>query len=48
MQPSSQSASTSLPEASSPFMPTRQAENRMYQAMTIAAILMLLGSLWVF
>ena len=48
MQPSSHSASTSLPEASSPFTPTRQTEDRMYQAMTIAAILMLLGSLWAF
>jgi hypothetical protein len=48
MQPSSHSASTSLPSASSTFPSSRPAEDKMYQAMTIAAILMLLGSLWVF
>jgi hypothetical protein len=46
MQPSSDSAS--LPAASGPYGPSHQLEDRIYQAMTIAAMLMLLGSLWAF
>ena len=46
MQPPSHSAS--LPEASSPFAPSHQLEDRIYQAVTIAAMLVLLGSLWAF
>jgi hypothetical protein len=49
MQPSTHSASNSLPAYSNRSNPARQSpEDRMYQAMTIAAIIMLLGSLWVF
>ena len=48
MHPSPHSATASLPEAASPYAPSRQIDDRMYQAMTIAAILMLLGSLWAF
>jgi hypothetical protein len=48
MQSSSQIASSPFAEQASGFVPSRPAEDRVYQAMTIAAILMVLGSLWVF
>jgi hypothetical protein len=48
MQPSPQSASASLPAVSSRIDSSRQPEDLVYQAMTVAAILMVLTSLWVF
>jgi len=48
MQPSSQTASISMPAP--PVEQTRsgQPEDRVYQAVTVAAILLVLVSLWVF
>jgi len=48
MQPSSISASTSLPEATGRMSTQRQPEDLVYQAMTVAAILVVLCSLWRF
>ncbi len=48
MQTSPQSACTQLPTASGRLTETRRSEDLVYQAVTVAAILMLLGSVWVF
>jgi len=48
MQTSPQSACTPLPAVAESTIPSRRSEDLIYQAVTVAAILMLLGSLWVF
>jgi hypothetical protein len=48
MQTSPHSAFTQLPAASGSLTPTQRTEDLIYQAVTIVAILMLLGSVWVF
>ncbi|HEY1159883.1 MAG TPA: hypothetical protein VGE83_04590 [Terracidiphilus sp.] len=48
MQSSSQSAYSSPPAPSGVSGESRKAEDLTYQAVTVAAILLLLGSLWVF
>ena len=48
MQPSPESASTSLPEAPGRMNTQRQPEDLVYQAMTVAAIVVVLSSLWRF
>jgi hypothetical protein len=48
MQPSPHFASASLPAASNSLTPSRHLEDVVYQAVTIASMLMLLGSMWVF
>jgi len=48
MQPSPEFASIALPMASDPIEVSRHLADRVYQVVTIAAMLLLLGSLWVF
>jgi len=48
MQSSPQNASISLPARADASRQSRKTEDLMYQALTVAAILLLLGSLWVF
>jgi hypothetical protein len=48
MQSSPQTASTSLPEQASRMDRSSQSADFVYQSVTIAAMLLLLGSLWVF
>jgi hypothetical protein len=48
MQPSPQTASASMPKPDNGLGQPSQAEDRVYQAVTVAAILLVLGSLWVF
>jgi len=48
MQPSQNSACSSLPTVSAEFPQPRHSADLVYQLVTIAAILLLLGSLWVF
>jgi hypothetical protein len=48
MQFTSQSASAAQSKSSSFFPGARKAEDVVYQAMTIAAILLVLGTAWVF
>ena len=48
MQSSLQSASTSLPALTGEFAKSRRQGDLAYQVMTIAAMLVLLCSLWVF
>ena len=48
MQPSPQTASTSLPALHGMNTPSQRRKNLCYQVMTIAAMLVLLCSLWVF
>ena len=48
MQPSPLSASTSMPPSAAGFSPSRPTGDLAYQTMTIAAVLMLLLTLWVF
>ena len=48
MQPAPQIASTSLPALTGVFTQFLRREDLAYQAMTVAAILVLLCSLWVF
>jgi hypothetical protein len=48
MQNSTQSAPVSLPTPGDTALPTRNREDLAYQAVTVAAILLLLCSLWVF
>jgi hypothetical protein len=48
MQSPSQPASTALPAHSGSSTSARRSEDIVYQAMTIAAILLVLGSVWVF
>jgi hypothetical protein len=48
MHSSSLTASTSLPPSAAGLPPSRHAENLIYQAVTVAAMLLLLVSIWVF
>jgi len=48
MLPFSDSASTALPGRSGPSPRLRRADDIMYQAVTIGAILLVLGTVWVF
>jgi hypothetical protein len=48
MQPSPQAASISMPAPASGIERLRQTDDRVYQIVTVAAILLVLGSLWVF
>jgi hypothetical protein len=48
MHPISQAASEPLPAPRKDALRSRPAEDMVYQAMTVAAILLVLGSLWVF
>ena len=47
MQTSSQPASSSVPTHTANAAPSRK-EDLLYQAVTVVAVLLLLGSLWVF
>ena len=48
MQPSPQTALTSLPPPAGRLPESRKADDLTYQVVTIAAMLLLLVSLWVF
>jgi hypothetical protein len=48
MHPPTQSASHSLPTSRKDSRRTRPTEDVVYQIVTLAAILLVLGSLWVF
>jgi len=48
MQPAQLIASNSLPPSRTGFLRSRPAEDVVYQIVTVAAILFVLGSLWVF
>jgi len=48
MQSSPQSAPTCLPSAAAAETQTRKREDLAYQAVTVAAILLILCSVWVF
>jgi len=48
MQPSSHFVADPLQQTSNSFTPSRRSDDLLYQAVTVAAILMLLGSLWAF
>jgi hypothetical protein len=48
MQSSPKTASTFVPAPTAGSTQSRKAEDLTYQAVTVAAILLLLGSLWVF
>jgi hypothetical protein len=48
MQSDFQSASTFLPASSAEFPYSRKTEDRIYQAFTVASILLVLASLWIF
>ncbi|MGA2219479.1 MAG: hypothetical protein ABSG51_15425 [Terracidiphilus sp.] len=48
MQTSSQTASSSVHEQTMGARPPRTREELVYQAVTVLAVLLLLGSLWVF
>jgi hypothetical protein len=48
MQSSPQAASTSVPTQNDAPTGSRTHEDLIYQAVTVAAVLLLLGSLWVF
>jgi hypothetical protein len=48
MQSSPQSAPAFLPAAAEASTPSRKREDLAYQAVTVAAILLVLGSLWLF
>ena len=48
MQPTQPIASNSLPPSRKGFLRSRPAEDVVYQIVTVAAILFVLGSLWVF
>ena len=48
MHPSPITASTSLPTSADEFLQSRSTGDLAYQGMTIAAMLLLLVSLWVF
>jgi hypothetical protein len=48
MESNSQSASRSTPSHENSVAQPRKREDRMYQAVTVAAIVLLLGSLWLF
>jgi hypothetical protein len=48
MQPSPQSAAVSIPASAGGIEVSSQRDDWVYQAVTVAAILLVLGSLWVF
>lgn len=48
MQSSSPYATTEMPETPAETATSRRNEDLIYQAMTVAAILLVLGSLWLF
>jgi len=48
MQTTAQNASRSLPPTRNGSFRTRPSEDVVYQIVTVAAILLVLGSLWVF
>jgi hypothetical protein len=48
MSPSTQSGSSCLPSNDAAGTPPRKSDDLTYQAMTVAAMLLLLASLWVF
>jgi hypothetical protein len=48
MQPTPQSASSTLPQPGTGFTGSLRCEDIVYQAVTIVAILLVLGSVWVF
>jgi len=48
MQPTHKNASTPLPRTNPAGTRTYRAEEVIYQAVTVGAILLVLGSLWVF
>jgi hypothetical protein len=48
MQPMSQNASQALPSSRIGSPRTRKVEDVVYQIVTVAAILLVLGSLWIF
>jgi hypothetical protein len=48
MQPSPQIASQPLPRPRDGFLRNRPMEDVVYQIVTVAAILLVMGSLWVF
>jgi hypothetical protein len=48
MQPSPEFSSNSVPSSTGSFERPVQAANLVYQCVTVAAMLLLLGSLWVF
>jgi hypothetical protein len=48
MHPSSLTASTPLPRSASSLGSPRSADNLVYEAVTVAAMLLLLVSLWAF
>ena len=48
MQPANHIASNSLPPSRAGFLRSPRAEDLVYQLVTVAAILLVLGSLWVF
>jgi len=48
MEPSSESVASSLPATGSGLRQSRRYEDIAYQAVTIGAILLVLGSVWVF
>jgi hypothetical protein len=43
-----QTVSTALPESDLSLDPSPQPADRVYQVVTVAAILLVLGSLWIF
>jgi hypothetical protein len=48
MQPAPQIASQPLPRPSNGFLRNRRVEDVVYQIVTVAAILLVIGSLWPF
>jgi hypothetical protein len=48
MPPSPESASPTLPVSSDTAAPRRKSDDLPYMTMTVVAILLLLGSLWIF
>ena len=48
MQPSPQSAPASLQKSSAIALPARKPEDLAYQAVTVAAILLVITTMWVF
>ena len=48
MQPNSPTASHPLPPSREGFLRSRSAGDVVYQAVTVAAILLVLGTLWLF
>jgi hypothetical protein len=48
MQPTPQIASQPMPKSSNGFLRDRPVEDVVYQIVTLAAILIVMGSLWLF